>query len=182
MRNTDVPADSGWIPVNLKRWELELETVLEDRFMGVVVTDSLFCAAAKEGETVLNVSMSFFSFIFKIYLFLNFVLFIVQLLSPAQATLWVFLILYLLPCLQEAVPTPQPPPQSDIPTPKGPQFSQGLGATSLTEARPGRQSSVVCVSGASCELLYAGIFSEQWVKKLTHKIKSHEQVPQQAIM
>lgn len=115
---------------DLTRWELELETVLEDRFMGGVVTGSLLCAAAKEGETVLNVSMSFFNFNLKTYLVFKFCFVYNPVVFP-------------LPGHPVTVPHSIPPPLSPrgcphptAPTPirhphsLRPQFSQGLGAIS----------------------------------------------------
>jgi hypothetical protein len=49
--------------------------------------------------------------------------------------------------LQEDVPTPTPPHQTTPPL--GSQVSQGLGASSLTEARPGSLLLYICVRGLS---------------------------------
>jgi hypothetical protein len=76
---------------------------------------------------------------FKIYIYIyifNLFFYIVQ--SSSQPALGQFLISFLLPCLQEDVPTTTTTTTTTTRPPHslGPQVSQELGSSSLIEARP----------------------------------------------
>ena len=73
-----------------------------------------------------------------------------------------------IPCLQ--TPTPARPPHS-----LGPQVSQGLGAASLTEARPGSPLLYMCLErgvggGALSQLMHAAWLVAQCLRNLRGQV------------
>jgi hypothetical protein len=87
-------------------------------------------------------------------IFIKLLLFLLLLLSlifyspviiPSYIALQQFFIPLFLPYLQEDIPTPSPPPHpNQSPHSLGPQVSQGLGASSLIEARPASPLLCMC--------------------------------------
>ena len=89
------------------------------------------------------------------YFFFN-LCFTVQSLSPSLSSLWLFLILYPLPCLQENLPTSPHPLYQTFPLPGASNFSRVRCIFSHWGQT--RQSSAVYAWGTSYQLVYVTYF------------------------